>query len=62
MLGARREMESILALQSEFLADIDWRINVRGVSLDIVSVDIVSFVSKAIDRMKRSRERRNSLR
>jgi uncharacterized protein (DUF433 family) len=52
MLGARREMESILALQSEFLADIDWRINVRGVSLGIVSVDIGSFVSKATGRMK----------
>jgi uncharacterized protein (DUF433 family) len=52
MLRVRREMESILALQSEFLGDIDWRINVSGVSIGIVSVDIGSFVSKAIIRMK----------
>lgn len=52
MLWARRDIESILALQSEFLRDIDWSINVRGVSIGIVSIDIGSFVSKAIDRMK----------
>ena len=52
MLRARRDMESILALRSEFLRDIDWRINVSGVSIGIVSVDIGSFVSNAISRMK----------
>jgi uncharacterized protein (DUF433 family) len=52
MLWARRDIEPILALQSEFLRDIDWSINVRGVSIGIVSIDIGSFVSKAIDRMK----------
>jgi uncharacterized protein (DUF433 family) len=52
MLRVRRDMESILALQSEFLRDIDWRINVRGVSIGIVSIDIGSFVSKAMGRMK----------
>lgn len=52
MLRARRDVESILALQSEFLRDIDWRINVRDVSIGIVSVDIGSFVSKAMGRMK----------
>ena len=52
MLRARRDMESILALQAEFLRDIDWRINVRGVSIGIVSIDIGTFVSKVFDRMK----------
>ena len=52
MLRARGDMESILALRSEFLGDIDWRINVSGVSIGIVSVDIGSFVSKAMARMK----------
>ncbi len=41
-----------MALRSEFLRDIDWRINVSGASIGIVSVDIGSFVSKAISRMK----------
>jgi hypothetical protein len=44
MLRARGDMESILALRLEFLRDIDWRINVSGVSIGIVSVDIGSFV------------------
>src|SRR6202030_3079123 len=52
MLRVRRDVESILALQSESLRDIDWRINVRGVSVGIVSIDIAFFVSKAMDRMK----------
>jgi hypothetical protein len=52
MMRARGDMESILALRSEFLRDIDWRINVSGVSIGIVSVDIGSFVSKAISRIK----------
>jgi uncharacterized protein (DUF433 family) len=52
MLRARRDVESILALRPEFLGDIDWRINVHGVSIGIVSIDVGSFVSKAIDRMK----------
>ena len=52
MLRARSDLESILALRSEFLKDIDWRIKVSGVSTGIVSVDIGSFVSKAIGRMK----------
>jgi len=52
MLRVRRDMESILALHSEFLKDIDWRINVRSVSIGVVSVDIGSFVLKAVNRMK----------
>ncbi len=52
MLRVRRDLESILALRSEFLSDIDWRINVRGVSIGIVCIDIGSFVSKAMGRMK----------
>jgi uncharacterized protein (DUF433 family) len=52
MLRVRGDVESILALHSEFLGDIDWRINVRGVSLGIVSVDIGSFVRKAMSRIE----------
>jgi uncharacterized protein (DUF433 family) len=52
MLRARSDLESILALRSEFLKDIDWRIKVSGVSTGIVSVDIGSFVSKVMGRMK----------
>jgi len=52
MLRARRDVESILALRPEFLGDIDWRIDVHGVSIGIVSIDVGSFVSKAMDRIK----------
>ena len=51
MLRVRRDLESIMALHSEFLKDIDWRINVRSVSIGVVSVDIGSFVLKAVNRM-----------
>jgi uncharacterized protein (DUF433 family) len=52
ILRLRKDMESILALRSEFLKDFDWHINVSSVSIGIVSVDIGSFVAKAISRMK----------
>jgi len=52
ILRLRKDMDSILALRSEFLKDFDWRINVSGVSLGVVSVDIGSFVSKAMGRMR----------
>ena len=52
ILRLRKDMESILALRSEFLKDFDWRINVSGVSIGVVSVDIGAFVSKTISRMK----------
>jgi uncharacterized protein (DUF433 family) len=45
-------MESIMALRSEFLKEFDWRIDVSGVSIGVVSVDIGSFVSKAMGRMR----------
>ena len=51
-LRVRADMESILALQAEFLRDIDWRINVRGVSVGVVSVDVGSFVTRALSRIK----------
>jgi uncharacterized protein (DUF433 family) len=52
ILRLRKDMESILALRSGSLKDFDWRINVSGVSIGVVSVDIGSFVSKAMGRMR----------
>jgi uncharacterized protein (DUF433 family) len=52
MTRIRGNREAILALQSEFLKDIDWHVNVSGVSIGVVCVDVGSFVTRALTRMK----------
>jgi hypothetical protein len=45
-----------VALRSELLKDIDWRIKPSGVSTGIVSADIGSFVSEVMGSHENHRE------
>lgn len=55
----RRDLELILALRSEILTAIDWRVTVQGASLGVVSIDLGSFVTNAVTRVREIEKARN---
>lgn len=51
-VSARKDTDSILALHSSSIRGIDWRISVPGMSVGDVSVDVSSFVERALIRIE----------